>query len=131
LSRRDNRDWGRVLAKKAEGDVKAMRRLSSDPEIGDDVVGFHAQQAIEKWLKAVVVSHDLEFERSHDFGQLLDILDGAGIEAPPGTDWFDELSIYAVLMRYDEPYDVEPLDRDAVLSLVSAVGSWAAGAREE
>jgi HEPN domain-containing protein len=57
LSRREGRDLARVLARKAEGDAKAMRRLASDPEIGDEAVGFHAQQAIEKWLKAVIATH--------------------------------------------------------------------------
>jgi hypothetical protein len=47
LSGRDSRDLARVLARKAEGDAKAMRRLASDPEIDDAAVGFHAQQAIE------------------------------------------------------------------------------------
>jgi hypothetical protein len=31
-----------------------MRRLASDPEIDDEAVGFHAQQEIEKWIKAVM-----------------------------------------------------------------------------
>lgn len=126
MSRRDNRDLARILARKAEGDAKAMRRLASDPEIDDEAVGFHAQQAIEKWLKFAMATHGLREERSHDLGRLLEILDDAGIDAPPGADWLDELTIYAVPMRYDELLDVEPLDRDAVLSLVAAVGDWAA-----
>lgn len=48
MSRLEGRDLARVLARKAEGDAKAMRRLASDPEIDDEAVGFHAQQAIEK-----------------------------------------------------------------------------------
>jgi hypothetical protein len=48
LSKREPRDIAAVLARKAEGDVKAMRRLASDPDIDDDAVGLHAQQAIEK-----------------------------------------------------------------------------------
>ena len=35
-----------------------MRRLASDSEIDDEAVGFHAQQAIEKWIKAVRLSTD-------------------------------------------------------------------------
>ena len=58
MSRRDNRDLARILARKAEGDSKAMRRLASDPEIDDEAVGFHAQQAIEKWLKFVMATLD-------------------------------------------------------------------------
>jgi HEPN domain-containing protein len=127
LSRPEGRDLARILARKAEGDAKAMRRLASDPEIDDAAVGFHAQQAIEKWLKAAMASHGLPEERSHDLGLLLEILADGGIDAPPGADWLDDLSIYAVPMRYDELLDVEPLDRDSVVALVAEVGDWVDG----
>jgi HEPN domain-containing protein len=104
-----------------------MRRLASDPEIDDAAVGFHAQQAIEKWMKAVIAVHGLRFEKDHDLGLLLEILGGGDVDAPPGADWLDELTIYAVPMRYEDFLDVEPLDRDAVLKLVAEVGGWAAG----
>jgi HEPN domain-containing protein len=104
-----------------------MRRLASDPEIDDAAVGFHAQQAIEKWMKAVIAVQGLRFEKGHDLGLLLEILSGGGLDAPPGADWLDELTIYAVPMRYEDLLDVEPLDRDAVLTLVAEVGDWAGG----
>lgn len=73
-----------------------MRRLAPDPEIDDDVVGFHAQQAIEKWLKAVMAFHGLEEVRIHDFGRLLELLRDTGVELSPDADRLDELTIYAV-----------------------------------
>jgi HEPN domain-containing protein len=104
-----------------------MRRLASDPEIDDEAVGFHAQQAIEKWLKAVMASRGLEEVRIHDLGRLLELLGGAGVKLPTDADRVDELTIYAVPMRYDELLDAEALDRDAAISLVGKVGEWAAG----
>lgn len=127
LSRRESRDLAGVLARKAEGDAKAMRRLASDLEIDDAAVGFHAQQALEKWMKAVLVVHGVRFEQKHDLGLLLEFLDQGRVDLPPGADWLDELTIYAVPMRYEDLLDVEPLDRDAVLALVAEVGDWAAG----
>ena len=103
-----------------------MRRLASDPEIDDEAVGFHAQQAIEKWLKTVLAFHGMEEVRVHDLGRLLEFLRDAGIELPPGADRVDELTIYAVPMRYDELLDAEPLDRGATIALVGEVGEWAA-----
>lgn len=73
-----------------------------------------------------MASHDLPQVRKHDLGGLLDVLAEADIEAPPGSDWLNDLSIYAVPMRYDERLDLEPLDRDAVVALVDEVGGWAA-----
>jgi len=109
---------------------KATRRRCAssrpNPDIDDESVGFHAQQAIEKWIKAVMASHDLLQVRTHDLGELLDVVEGAGIEAPPGSDWLNDLSIYAVPMRYDDRLDLEPPDRDAVVRLVDEVGGWAA-----
>lgn len=125
MSRPEGRDLAKVLARKAEGDAKAMRRLAPDPEIDDEAVGFHAQQAIEKWLKAVMALQGLEEARLHDLGRLLEILDEAGVDSPPGADWLDDLSIYAVPLRYADLLDAEPLDRDAALALVSEVGEWA------
>jgi HEPN domain-containing protein len=125
LSRPEGRDLANVLARKAEGDAKAMRRLALDPEIDDEAVGFHAQQAIEKWLKAVMALQGLEEARIHDLGRLLEILGEAGVDSPPGADWLDDLSIYAVPLRYADLLDAEPLDRDAALALVSEVGEWA------
>jgi HEPN domain-containing protein len=125
LSRPEGRDLAKVLARKAEGDAKAMRRLAPDLEIDDEAVGFHAQQAIERWLKAVMALQGLEEARIHDLGRLLEILGEAGVDSPPGADWLDDLSIYAVPLRYADLLEAEPLDRDAALALVSEVGEWA------
>jgi HEPN domain-containing protein len=102
-----------------------MRRLAPDPEIDDETVGFHAQQAIEKWLKAVMAFHGLEEVRTHDLGRLLVFLGRAGIDSPPGADRLDDLSIYAVPMRYADFLDAEPLDRDAAVAMADGVGEWA------
>jgi HEPN domain-containing protein len=113
------------LARKAEGDDKALRLLAPNAEIDDETIGFHAQQAVEKRLKAVLAANDVRFEPKHSLARLLELLGGAGIEAPPGADWLDELTIYAVPMRYEQFLDAEPLDREATVRLVDEVGDWA------
>jgi HEPN domain-containing protein len=55
-----------ILARKARGDATVVRKLSPDSEVDDESVGFHAQQAIEKWLKAVVAGRGEDFEYTHD-----------------------------------------------------------------
>lgn len=126
MSTPEQRELADVLARKAEGDAKAMRLLAANQEIDDESVGFHAQQAIEKWIKAVMASNGLPEERTHDLSKLLEILATAEIEAPPGADWLDFLTVFAVPLRYDELLDAEALDRDAVVDLVDEVGGWAA-----
>lgn len=126
MSTPEQQELAKVLARKAEGDAKAMRLLAGNGEIDDEAVGFHAQQAIEKWIKSVMATNGLPEERTHDLSVLLQILAAAGIEAPPGADWLDFLTVFAVPLRYDELLDVETLDRDGVVRLVDEVGGWAA-----
>jgi HEPN domain-containing protein len=69
--RRDVLEW----IDKAEQDyqtalVMGRRRKSPVP----DIVGFHSQQCIEKYLKAVLVLKKIDFPKTHDLVELLTIL---------------------------------------------------------
>lgn len=39
-----------------------------------DTIAFHCQQAVEKYIKAILVFHNVEFQRSHDLVYLLELL---------------------------------------------------------
>jgi HEPN domain-containing protein len=39
-----------------------------------DTIAFHCQQAVEKYLKAILVFYDIDFQRSHNLVYLLDLL---------------------------------------------------------
>lgn len=56
-SRAERINQAAVLARKAAADATAVRELGGNTEITDEIVGFHAQQAIEKWLKALTPSN--------------------------------------------------------------------------
>lgn len=71
MPERDPRAEAAVLARKAEDDARAVRLLAPNPEISDEIVGFHAQQAVEKWLKAVLGSRGIAFEYTHDLRRLI------------------------------------------------------------
>lgn len=113
-----------ILLGLARQDVLAYRKLIDDPEIGDALLGFHAQQAVEKALKAVLSHAGMVHRRTHDIAELLDLLADAGLPAPPHADLLDELNPYAVEMRYGL---VQPagLDRLATLDRLNAVPAWA------
>jgi len=53
------------LLESARGDADAAR-LIADAEVPDRIVGFHAQQAVEMFLKAVLVMRGVGYERTHD-----------------------------------------------------------------
>ena len=129
MSRPEGDEQAAVLARKANADAVAVRELAGNPEITDEIVGFHAQQAIEKWLKALMATRGMDETRIHDIGRLLQLLENDGADLPGNAGLLDELTIYAVPMRYDELLDAEPLDREATVRLVDEVDRWAQESR--
>jgi HEPN domain-containing protein len=125
LSNRDGADLAALLARKAKEDATVVQEFAANPEISDGIIGFHAQQAIEKWLKAALVLRGIQQPRIHDLGRLLQVLGDEDIDLPENADRLDELTIYAVPLRYDDLLDAEPLDRDDTVRLVSKVEAWA------
>ncbi|MFH1434722.1 MAG: HEPN domain-containing protein [Pseudomonadota bacterium] len=59
---------------KAEGDfVTARREMQAEPPNYDAVV-FHAQQCVEKYLKARLVEEGIDFPKTHDLTAILNML---------------------------------------------------------
>ncbi len=123
----DEADLGHRLLILAERDRQAFRRLADDPEIHDSLPGFHAQQAVEKALKALLAHHRIAFRRTHDIAELLDLIEDAGLPTPPAADRLDELNPYAVEMRYGL-IDPQGLDRTDTGQLLDDLLSWVGGA---
>ena len=109
----------------ADRDLRSFRILAAAPEADDAPLGFHAQQAVEKCLKAVLIAHGVEFRKTHDLAELLDLLADRGKPPPPFAGSLDELNPYAAEFRYGL---VEPrgLDRARVQEMIAAVRVWAA-----
>ena len=91
------REW----ISKGEGDYfSALREFRARRNVNHDSTCFHAQQCVEKHLKAVLVSLRLTFARTHD---LLPLLNTCVTRHPLWVAWRDDvewLSQYAVLFRY-------------------------------
>lgn len=100
-----SREW--VI--KAENDLKtAAHTLKLGGECATDTVCIHAQQCVEKYLKAVLVLHAVEFPKTHDIEKLVYLL-------PRGvlSSWVLEeqrrLTHYATVTRYPGDYETIPL----------------------
>lgn len=89
------------------------------------MLGFHAQQAAEKALKAVLAARSDEFPWTHDLQLLIRRLDAAGVEVPAIVHDARRLTPWAVEFRYGETLD-SALDRDATVGLISELLTWAA-----
>lgn len=110
-----------ILARRDEG---AFLALAADPLLHDSLCGFHAQQAVEKALKAVLTHAGIAYRRTHDIAELLDLAADAGLPAPPQADRLDELNPYGVEYRYGL-LDPVGLDRMLTARVLSEVLAWA------
>ena len=108
----------------ADRDIHAFRVLKNDPDSHLSVVCFHAQQAIEKSLKAVLFSRRIEFKRTHDLTELASLLRRNGVETPVSHAQLLRLTPFAVTFRYDE-MDLELVEADAAARWVTDIREWA------
>lgn len=86
---------------------------------------FDCQQSVEKALKALMVSKNIQFEWTHQIGILIKTLEDNQIEVPDGIKKSASLSVYAVRTRY--PGDEEPVTKDEfqeALNLADTVFGW-------
>ena len=87
---------------RAEHDLRVARYLLTMSDPPPETVGFHAQQCVEKVLKAYLTAHRVPFQRRHDLNYLIDLCmpldsDFEQLRAP-----VDELTPYAVEFRYPD-----------------------------
>jgi HEPN domain-containing protein len=113
-----------LLLTKAAGDEAALAAVSRDAAVPDEVVGFHAQQAVEKLMKAVLAVLDRDFPRTHDLGVLQTLLEESRHPFPDRLSAAEELTVWSVQFRYEDVLDAR-LDRAAAVALVAGVRDWA------
>jgi len=65
-------DNAKELLEKASNDLVAARATIATGQALDTVC-FHAQQAVEKSLKAMLALHDIEYPRRHDLDELIEL----------------------------------------------------------
>jgi len=86
---------------------------------------FHAQHAVEKAIKALLIQRAVEFPYVHDIGELLTVLEQAGQEIPPSVRQAERLTRFAVFTRY--PGIASPVRDDEyteALHLAGEVVQW-------
>jgi HEPN domain-containing protein len=104
-------DQAEKLLLMAAKDIKALELMISPESIDDEIYGFHAQQAVEKALKAWITAIGGTYSFTHDLWVLLMTLRELGCD----IERFKQLIMlnpFAAQLRY-EPLETvdEPLDR--------------------
>ena len=105
-----------------------LARISPPPKVLLQGLCFHAQQAAEKALKAVLVFHSVPFPKTHSIRMLLDLIPH-NITLPKEIDDAAILTDYAVISSY--PGDIEPVEQEEyheAIRLAETVVSWAENA---
>ena len=99
--------------RKAENDLKAIEYLLPLTDVPTDILCFHCQQAVEKYLKAYLTWMDVRIKKTHDIANILNLC----IEKDKDFEELDrikisQLTLYAVEIRYPVE-NPEPTIEDA------------------
>lgn len=95
------REW----VTKADNDLKtAAHTLKLGDKCPADTVCFHAQQCVEKYIKAFLVVLEIEFPRTHDIEILISLIPRS-IRLSLTVEEQRRLTEYATIMRYPGPYE--------------------------
>ena len=90
---------------KAENDIKsAQHLLTTEDDSLADTVWFHAQQCVEKYLKALLVLKGIPFPKTHNIPALMTILP-AKFQKIMTVDEQNLLTEYATVTRYPGYYE--------------------------
>ena len=122
-------DEARRLLAKAGEDEYVLDRLLGDAAAPEAVVGFHAQQAAEKLLKAALFLAGVAPPRTHNLAELADLAVSSGLNLPTECEALRWLTPYAVLYRYegDADDDEERLARQEVRDNLRKLRGWVEG----
>lgn len=102
-------DFVRQWLDKADHDLRVAELLTEAPLDNFEAVGFHAQQAAEKLIKAFLVRYQIEFPKSHDIARLRGLVAGVDPRLAEELAFADWLTPYGVEFRY--PGELAPVGR--------------------
>lgn len=91
------REW----VEKADGDFRTARREFEVPNQPNfDAVCFHAQQCIEKWMKAVLIHNSVDPPRIHNLERLYELLQSVCAGVSLDIEELRDLTAVGMAVRY-------------------------------
>lgn len=103
-------DFVKLWLAKAAEDLQAADVIRAGPMPSFGAASFHAQQAAEKALKALLIRHQVDFRKTHDIGQLLRLAEPVAVGVAERLADARVLTPYAVSARY--PTQEPPVAHD-------------------
>jgi HEPN domain-containing protein len=109
----------------AESDLLLASLAAAHEQVKPELACFHAEQAAEKAIKALLIFNKLHFPLSHDLDVLIGVVRDNGVKVPGAVSQVGDLTPYAVETRY--PFVGKKLSAakvKAALSLARKVLDW-------
>ncbi len=116
-------DYAILLISLAESDIAAFHVLSISHDVREETAMFHAQQAVEKMLKSVLIRMGVEFRKTHDLIELADKVERHGKYLPIDKERLSQLIPYAVALRYDNDQTGNLTFAEADM-IISVIREW-------
>jgi HEPN domain-containing protein len=95
-----NKEQAATLLQAGHRDLLNQQLLIESGRAPHETIGLHAQQASEKFMKAVQVLHGIIFERTNDLIVLHGLLRQRQVTIPADKEKLPALNRYAVQFRY-------------------------------
>jgi len=115
----------------ARSDLALARAGRPAADVLYEQLCFHAQQAAEKAIKAVLVARQVDFPKTHVIGELLSLVESQRVAIPEQVWDASDLTPYAVRARYPgTEQDIEEDEYRRAVTLAAVVVEWAARAVE-
>lgn len=108
------------LAKK---ELKAFLAMKDHQDVAFEIACFHAQQSVEKSLKAVLFFRGVQFRRTHDLEELIALLSRNSVNTPISVDRIGRLNPFAVTLRYDDE-DIPTISLKEVQTIAETLLVW-------
>ncbi len=90
---------------KANNDFKTGKDEMATEEPATDTICFHMQQYVEKYLKGYLVFHKVDFRKTHDIAELIELCKKVSVEFEELYEIdADSLTIYAAEIRYPDDF---------------------------
>ena len=87
------------------------------------IICFHAQQTVEKGLKAVLIRKGTPIRKIHDLVELTELIQDISLTLPVDNDMIALLNPYAVKARYDDTI-ADTLTPEEAIEIARQIIEW-------
>lgn len=101
---------------KADHDLIMAEMAIREMEEVNDLISFHAQQCVEKYLKGALVFFKIKFPKTHDLSILYNMLKSVWPEMPFTGREVIRLTLYAITTQY--PWDWDEVSKTEAIQAV-------------